>query len=192
MTKTEITEWIKGKTDSRLYCHCMATQEWAAELAAVYGVDKQKAMLAGLLHDCAKQMSHKELLSRAERYGIELDQVRLAQPGLLHAPVAANLVHAELGIADNEVLKAIAIHNTGSRNMSMLGKVLYLADASEPNRSYPGVQHIRKLAQNGDLADALLITINTKIRHVLERKLMLHPMTVEAWNDVLTNRQVSL
>ena len=148
-------------------------------------------MLAGLLHDCAKQMSYAELSSHAEHYNIQLDRIRLAQPGLLHAPVGAELVHAELGITDNEILDAIAVHNTGSRDMSRLGKILYLADASEPNRAYPGVQRIRELSLGGDLDDALLTTMDMKIQHVLERKLMLHPMTLDARNDVLNRRLTS-
>lgn len=191
-TKAEIIEWLKGKVGPWLYDHLIATQELAIELADIYKVDRQKAMLAGLLHDCAKPMSHAELFSHAERYHIQLDPVRLAQPGLLHASVGAKLVHAELGITDSEILDAIAVHNTGSRDMSMLGKILYLADASEPDRDYPGVQRIRELALGGDLDDALLTTMDIKIRHVLERKRMLHPMTVEARNDVLNHRSISL
>ena len=187
MRNAEIIEWLKGKVGPQLYSHSIATQELAAELAGIYNVARPKAMLAGLLHDFAKQMSHTELLSHAKRYNIQLDRVRLAQPGLLHAPVGAKLVHAELGISDNEVLNAIAVHNTGSRDMSTLGKILFLADASEPNRTYAGAQHIRELALAGDLGDALLTAMDIKIQHVLERKRMLHPMTVEARNDVLRN-----
>lgn len=185
MTKAEITEWLKEKTNPSLYRHSTATREFAAELADIYHVDRQKAMLAGLLHDCAKRMSHAELLVHARRWRIQLDQIRLAQPGLLHAPVGAKLAHTELGITDGEILDAIAVHNTGSENMSRLGKVLYLADASEPNRDYPSVQHIRELALGGDLNRALLATMDMKIRHVLDRELMLHPMSVEARNEAL-------
>ncbi len=192
MTKAEIVEWLKGKVGPRLYSHLIGTQEMAVKLAGIYNADRQKAMLSGLLHDCAKPMPHAELFSHAERYSIHLDQVRLAQPGLLHAPVGAKLVHAELSITDNEILGAIAVHNTGSGDMSILGKVLYLADASESNRSYPGVQRIRDMALGGDLDSALLSTMDMKIQHVLERKLMLHPMTIEARNDVLNHKLISL
>jgi len=187
MTKAEIIDWLNGKVKPELYNHLIGTQELAVKLAEIYEVDSQKAMLVGLLHDCAKLMSDAELVSQARRYNIQLDEVRLAQPGLLHAPVGAKLVHAELCISDNEILDAIAVHNTGSRDMTGLGKVLYLADASEPNRDYPGVQRIRELALGGNLDDALLTTMDMKIQHVLEKRRMLHPMTVEARNDVLNN-----
>lgn len=185
MTKAEIIEWLRGQISPELYRHSTATQELAAELADIYDVDRQKAMLAGLLHDCAKRISHAELISYARRYGIALDEIRLAQPGLLHAPVGAKLVQIELGIKDSEVLRAIEVHNTGSRGMSRLDKVLYLADASEINRTYPDVEHIRDLALGGDLDIALLKTMDMKIRHVIEHRRLLHPVSVEARNDVL-------
>jgi len=185
MTKNEIIEWIRERLDPELYRHSIATQEMAAELADMYGADRQKAVVAGLLHDCAKGLSHAELLSCANRYSIPLDQIRLAQPGLLHAPVGAKLAQIELGITDTEVLRAIEIHNTGSNGMSRLDRVLYVADSSEPNRNYPGVQRIRELAFGGDLDGALLEAIEIKIRHVMERQLMLHPLSLDARNDVL-------
>ena len=183
--KAEFAEWLKGKVNSKLYRHSTATQEMMLKLAGMYDVDAQKAALAGLLHDCAKQMSNEELISHAERHHIQLDRIRLAQPGLLHAPVGASLVQIDLGIEDEEILDAIAVHNTGSGGMSRLGKILYLADASEPNRDYPGVEHIREIAMSGDLNSALLATMDMKIRHVLDRGYMLHPMSVEARNDIL-------
>lgn len=192
MTKAEIIDWLNGKVNPKLYDHLIGTQELAVRLAEIYAVDSQKAMLVGLLHDCAKLMPDAELISQAKYYNIQLDEVRLVQPGLLHAPVGAELVHAELGISDNEILDAVAVHNTGSKNMTELGKVLYLADASEPNRDYPGVERIRKLALGGNLDDALLTTMDMKIQHVLEKRRMLHPMTVEARNDILGNGLIGL
>lgn len=190
MRKTEVIDWLKSKISSaKLYRHVTSTQDMMAELAGIYGVDIQKAMLSGLLHDCAKQLSDDELVSCAKRYLIPLDQIRLVQPGLLHAPVGAKLVQAELGLDDEEILAAIAVHNTGSEGMSKLGKILYLADSSEPNRDYPGVQHIRELALGGNLDKALLATMDMKILHVLDRGYMLHPMSLDARNDILKGRK---
>lgn len=185
MTKTEILDWIKNKTDSVLYRHSIGTQEMAVKLAGIYNVDDHKAMIAGLLHDCAKRLSHKELISYAESFSIELDEIKMIQPGLLHAPVGAKIVQTELGILDSEILHAIAVHNTGSRGMSELDKILFLADATEDNRDYPGVGHIRDISLAGDINKAFLATIDMKIRHILDRKYLLHPMSVEARNDVL-------
>ncbi len=185
MTKAEIIEWLKERLDAKLYRHSTATQELAAILADIYNADRQKAATAGLLHDCAKPLTHTELISYAKRYNVPLDEIRLAQPGLLHAPIGAKLVQMELGISDNEILHAIAVHNTGSRGMSRLDKILYVADASEPNRDYPDVQRIRDLTFNGNLDVAVLETMEMKIRHVMQKRSMLHPLSVEARNDVL-------
>jgi predicted HD superfamily hydrolase involved in NAD metabolism len=178
-------EWLGERLNPQLYRHSIATQELAAELADIYNVDRQKAVIAGLLHDCARGLSNEELLSHADRYHIPLDHVQLSQPVLLHAPVGARLVQMELGITDNEILHAVAAHSTGSKGMSRLDKVLYVADSSEPNRDYPGVQHIRDLASSGDLDGALLKAMEIKIRYVMGQKLVLHPLSMEAWNDIL-------
>lgn len=185
MTKAEILNWLKGKLDPGLYNHAISTQEMAVELADIYNIDRQKAILAGLLHDCAKPLSHQELLLYAKRFDIPLDCIRLAQPGLLHAPVGAKIAEAELGIIDSEILHAISFHNTGSPEMTGLDKVLYLADSAETSRNYPGVQLIRDLSYSGKLDEALLKAMEIKILHVINKRAMLHPLTVEARNDVL-------
>ncbi len=185
MTKADIIEWLRPRLDPDLYRHSIATQEMAADLADIYSVNRNKATIAGLLHDCAKGLSHEELLLNANRHNIPLDEIRRMQPGLLHAPVGAKIAQAELGIIDSEILHAIEVHNTGSTGMSRLDKVLYLADAAEPNRTYPGVEQIRKLAFSGNLDSALLETMDMKICHVIERRRMLHPLSVDARNDIL-------
>jgi predicted HD superfamily hydrolase involved in NAD metabolism len=180
-----IIEWLRERLNPKLYRHSVATQELAAELADIYNVGKQNAVIAGLLHDCARGLSDEDLLLYAHRYHIPLDQIQLAQPVLLHSPVGAKLAQMELEITDNEILHAIAAHNTGSKGMSRLDRVLYVADSSEPNRDYPEVQSIRNLAFSGDLDGALLKAMEVKIRYVMDQKLMLHPLSMEAWNDIL-------
>ncbi len=185
MTKAEIIQWLRVRLDPKLLRHSIATQEMAVELADIHSVNRHKASVAGLLHDCAKGLSYEELLLSANRYNIPLDEIRVTQPGLLHAPVGAKIAQAELGVTDSEILHSIEVHNTGSTGMSSLDKVLYLADAAEPNRTYPGVEQIRELAFSGNLDNALLETMDMKIRHVIERKRMLHPLSVDARNDIL-------
>jgi len=185
MTKAEIIQWLRVRLDPKLCGHSIATQEMGVELADIYSVNRHKATVAGLLHDCAKGLSDEELLLNARRYNIPLDEIRMTQPGLLHAPVGAKIAQVELGITDSEILHAIEVHNTGSRGMSSLDKVLYLADAAEPNRTYPGVERIRELAFSGNLDNALLATMDMKICHVIERKRMLHSLSVDARNDIL-------
>ena len=185
MTKAEITEWLKRELDPRLFLHSVGTQKYAEELAGIYGVDGEKAAVAGLVHDCAKSLNSKETLLQAHRYRIPMDEIMSAQPMLLHAPVGAKLAQIELGIADSEVLGAIEVHCMGAKDMSLLERILYVADASEPNRNHTGVERIRELADGGDLDAALLEAMAMKIGHVIERKSMLHPQSLEAWNGVL-------
>ncbi|MBD3181606.1 HD domain-containing protein [Candidatus Poribacteria bacterium] len=185
MTKNEIIEWLKQKLNPGLYKHSLGTMDTALKLAEIHGYDQYKSMLAGLLHDRAKALPHNELIAFAREYEIPLDDIKLTQPGLLHAPVGALLVKQELGIDDEEVLQAIRIHNTGSKGMSTLDKILYLADSSEPNRAYPDVERIRELSVNGDLNNAVLEAIEIKVCYVLKKRSLLHPMTVEARNYIL-------
>ena len=185
MTKAEMTDWISGRLSPKLYRHSIATQQLTAELAEMYGADREKANIAGLLHDCAKALSNAELLSHAELYRLPVDEIQLMQPGLLHAPVAAKLVQAELGITDEEILHAISVHNTGCPGMSGLDRALYLADCSEPDREYPGVETIRELIIGGDLNGALLVAMDRKISYVIQKRQMLHPLSVDARNDLL-------
>ena len=168
-----------------MYNHSVGTQKFAEELADIYNVDREKAAVAGLAHDCAKSLNSKETLLQAHRYRIPMDEIMSAQPALLHAPVGAKLAQIELGISDNEVLGAIEVHCMGARDMSLLDRILYVADASEPNRNHPGAERIRGLACGGDLDVALLEAMEIKIGYVMKRKLMLHPQSLEAWNGVL-------
>jgi len=192
MTKAEIEKRLKERLSPDLYRHSVSTQNMAEELAGIYNIDREKASLAGLLHDCARGMSNKELRLYASRYNMLMDEIQLNQPVLLHAPVAAKIAQAEFGVEDNEILHAIEVHCTGSSPMSTLDKVLYVSDSSEPDRDYPGVQRIRELAYSGDLDGALLEAMDLKIIYVTERKLILHPMSVEARNEVLQERRQAL
>jgi len=186
MTRAEIVRWLEKKLNPQLFRHSIATEAMSLELAEIYDVDSQKASLAGLVHDCAKCMSNKKMLLYARRYNIPLDQIQLDQPFLLHAPVGAKLAQMEFGIEDEDILHAVEVHCIGSTGMSRLDKIIYVADASEPNRDYYGVQKIRELAYGGDLNGALLEAMELKITYVIEQKLILHPLGVEARNEILT------
>lgn len=186
MTKSEIELWLKNKLSDELYRHSLAVQEMAIKLAEIYDVDKEKASLAGLTHDCAKNLPKKEMLSYSNKLDIHIDETIQRHLILLHAPLGAKIAKDELGITDEEILHAIASHSLGSKNMTKLDKILYIADSAEPNRDYPEAEIIRKLAYDGDLDRALLEAIDQKIVYVIRKKKILHPLSVEVRNDILT------
>ena len=119
----------------------------SASLAMRYGANIEKAMTAGLLHDCGKYCSAKEQLKLCEKYKITLTDLEHSMPALIHAKLGAYLAENEYGIKDREVLDAITYHTTGRPEMTMLEKILYIADYIEPMRYKASrLPEIRKLA----------------------------------------------
>lgn len=137
--------------------HVDQTAHLARKLAAIHGVDRDRAELAALLHDIADRYSDVELLILAERYDLPVSLTEARVPKLLHGKVAAEILRREWGIRDDELLDAIADHITGSVRMSPLAKVVFVADKLEPGRDrhYHGLDPIRDLAMV-DLDAALL------------------------------------
>lgn len=185
MTKNEIIDKLKQMLSTKLFTHALATGDMARQLAKIYKSDEEKAHLTGVLHDCAKNMSKKELLLYAHSHKIPVDSIALIQPSLLHGAVGANIANLEFGIDDPEILRAIEIHSTGSKGMSLLDKILYVADSAEPNRDYEGVEIIREFAFSGELDKALLQAMNIKLTYVLDKRIMIHLDSIEAWNDII-------
>jgi len=190
MTESDILKKLEEKLSPKRYFHALATGEMSKQLAQIYGVDEQKAFLAGLLHDCAKGMSHNDLIQYAQDHDIQIDRMQLSQPSLLHSIVGASIAMLEFGISDKEILHAIKSHITGLTNMSLLDKIIYLSDSSEPNRDYRGVEKIRRLAFNKELDNALLEAMEMKLIYVMKKRLMLHPASIEAWNDIVKQHQI--
>lgn len=186
MTKNEIKLWLKSRLSDELYRHSLAVQEISVKLAEIYDVNKEKASLAGLIHDCAKSLPKNEMLSYSNQVDIPMDEIIKKHPILLHAPLGAKIAKDEFGIMDEEILHAVAFHSLGSKNMNKLDKILYIADSAEPNRDYPEAEIIRKIAYDGDLDKALLCAIDQKIIYVIRKKAILHPLSIEIRNDILT------
>lgn len=165
--------------------HVYRVLETARDLADRFGVSREQAEVAALMHDYAKAMPDAELLAQARRRGLIIDQAEERQPQLLHGPVASAQL-AELGmVTDPAVLDAIRWHTTGRAGMSRLDMVIWLADYIEPGRLVSGVHEIRDLAQH-DLEGALRKALDGTIAFVLQRGWMLHLYTVHARNWLLT------
>jgi predicted HD superfamily hydrolase involved in NAD metabolism len=114
-------------------------------VAKKYGADKNKAYIAGLLHDVAKGLSADSLKAIASENGIKVDEHEVNNPKLLHGKVGAAIVSRELGINDEDILSAIKWHTTGHKNMTLLEKIIYLADIIEPGRNFPETDALRAL-----------------------------------------------
>lgn len=166
------------------FLHSIGVVEYASDLAERYHCDIEKTRIAAISHDCAKEMKMEELISIAQDENLKLDEVILAEPQLLHGPVGKFVAKRDFGIQDEEILNAIYYHTTGRAKMSTLEKIIYLADIVEKNRSYNGIEEVRKLSKI-DLDQAILLAIDNTIRFVLSMNAVLHPQTIDARNSIL-------
>lgn len=181
---SSIIERLRDLIDERRLNHSINVSRYAAKLAKHYGGDIEKAELAGLVHDCAKNLSLDQALKLGKKYNFEPDTITRINPVLLHAPIGAFLAKELFDIQDTEILDAITWHTTGRENMSLLDKIICLADLIEEGRSYKGVEKIRELAFI-DINRALLLGMEMSIKYVLEKGILLHPKTIEARNALL-------
>lgn len=138
MKTIEITQKLRKQLEKELkpdrFEHTLGVAYTSASLAFRYGADVEKALIAGFLHDCAKSMSHEEQVKVCEKNNIEMTEVERKNHSLLHAKVGMFLAQKEYDIHDEDVLNAIRWHTTGRENMSLLEKIVYIADFIEPNR----------------------------------------------------------
>lgn len=181
--ETALAQKIQG---GRL-AHVYRVLETAREMGARFGAPMTQVEEAALMHDYAKHMPDGELLALARSRNLIIDPAEEVQPQLLHGPVAAALLAEEGLVTDPAALDAIRWHTTGRQGMSLLEKVIWLADYIEPGRQFPGVEAIREAASH-DLDRALLMALDNTIHFVLQRGWLLHLYTVHARNELLTRR----
>jgi predicted HD superfamily hydrolase involved in NAD metabolism len=180
-------EYAARVLSDKRYGHTRRVAQTARKLAKVHGVDPDRAYLAGLLHDIARELGKGELLRLAGEWDIPVGEPERRQPTLLHAPVAAELALRELSVKDEEVLDALRTHTTTAPGMSPLALVLYLADKVEPGRKYPEAELLREVARGPNLYEAARITLRDQIQHTRSKGKELHPASRAAleWLDSL-------
>ena len=138
MKTIEISQKLRKEMEKQLkpdrFDHTLGVAYTSASMAIVHGADVQKALIAGMLHDCAKCMSHDEHIKICEKNKISISDYEKRNNSLLHAKVGAYLAKEKYDIDDPEILGAIRWHTTGRENMTLLEKIVYIADFIEPNR----------------------------------------------------------
>ena len=182
MTREARIEVLKTLLDGPRFGHCLRVERTARQLAQQYGCEPEKAAVAGLVHDCAKQLKPGERFRIAEQHHIPIDGIERRAPGLLHGAVGAVLAQERLEVRDPEILQAIRCHVTGATNMSTLDKVLYVADYVEPGRRFQGIAEVRGALKRGGLDACILAGLKLTIEDLMHRNLLLHPRSVEAYN----------
>ena len=160
--------------------HVSGVESQAVMLAMRWGEDPDTAAIAGILHDITKAMSKEKQLKLCEKYGIMLENAELENPALLHARTGAALAKDRFGVSD-EIYEAIRWHTTGKPDMSTLEKIIYLADYTEPNRDFEGVEALRKLSFE-DLDKAMALGLKMSIEDLRERGKEIFHDTMDAYN----------
>ena len=158
--------------------HVKGTEEEAVRLARRWGADEEHARRAAILHDCTKYLELDEQLQLCAKYGIVLDELEQQAVKLLHSKTGACVARHVYGVSD-DIYEAIFWHTTGKADMTLLEKLLYIADYMEPTRDFPGVERLRALAYE-DLDAAVLLGCEMSIQEMAERGLPVHPNTVKA------------
>lgn len=183
MKRDAIIESVHAQMPERRWVHTEGVMRTAAALAERFGGDAAKADLAAILHDVAKYwpIARMEAVIREERLPADL---LVFDKELWHAPVGAVAAERDYGIDDPEVLDAIRYHTSGREGMTLLDKIVWVADLIEPGRDFPGVDKIRELAHH-NLDAALLAGFDTTISFLLQRGRRIYPLTFLARNDLI-------
>jgi len=161
--------------------------ECAAELAERFGADVQKARVAGLLHDVMKNAQKQEHLEELEKAGIVLSDVEKENTKVWHQLSGAAFLKNNNIIADEEILGAVKWHTTGRSDMTLLEKVVYVADFISADRTYPDVDVVRSLARES-LDEAIIYTTQYTIKKLVSAGLPVHPATVDCYNDMILRK----
>jgi len=190
MEYNEILVTLANELRPARFRHCRDVSQTAVRLAERWDADIEKARLAGILHDCARNLKGEELLKTSRQYGMIPSSLEMLQPALIHAPLGAIIAERRFGISEPQVLQAIRRHTTGAPQMTLLDKIIYLSDCIEPGRNFSGVRKIRDMAVE-DLNVAVLLAYEHSILFVVANGGLLHPNTVEGRNSLLMELKAS-
>ena len=166
------------------YIHTLGVAMTAANLAEVHGCDSTRAYTAGLLHDCAKYLTGKEQITACESAGIALSKIELENTALIHGKLGAYIARTKYGVQDKEILSAITWHTTGKPKMTLLEKIIYLADYMEPGRAmnckpYSLTQIRGTSFENID--KALCMVLECSVKYLEKSGVPIDPQTMETY-----------
>ncbi|KAF1290285.1 bis(5'-nucleosyl)-tetraphosphatase (symmetrical) YqeK [Candidatus Enterococcus leclercqii] len=180
MNRELLMQTVQMHMSEKRFKHVLGVEKTAVALAEKYGASPEKASIAALTHDYAKERPNDEFELVIKRDGFDLDLLNWNN-AIWHGIVGADFVQRELGIDDQEILQAIRLHTTGAAEMSLLDKIIYVADFIEPGRDFPGVDKARELSLV-DLDEAVRYETQHTLLHLLETKKAIYPETIETYN----------
>ncbi|WP_105124416.1 bis(5'-nucleosyl)-tetraphosphatase (symmetrical) YqeK [Streptococcus suis] len=175
-----LLEKIRVAMKPARFQHVLGVEEAALALADRYGCDSKKASLAALLHDYAKEVEDQVFLDLIAKYDLDKDLLNWDN-NIWHGVVGAYKIAEDFGLEDEEIFQAIQRHTIGAGQMTLLDKVLYVADYIEPNRDFPGVDEARRIAKES-LDKAVAYETAQTISYLAKKGIPIYPQTLETYN----------
>lgn len=187
-----INEDLKEELSEKRYNHSLGVMKKAVELAEIYGADINKAKLTGLAHDIGKELSKEEKLEYAKQNNIEVDEIEKINVSLLHGKIGADICKKRYGFTE-DMQDAIQFHTTGSgkKEMTVLEKIIFLADKIEENRNYKDkanlaeLEELRELAKI-DLDKAVIKALDNSLIYTIQKNELIHPDSINTRNKLIT------
>lgn len=183
----EIQNWLKENLYEERYIHSLGVMDAAVELAQMFEIDIEKAILTGLLHDAAKCFSNEKLLEIIHNHIPDVKDCELLNYKTLHAPVSAWLAKEQFGIEDKEILDAIRWHTLGRCGMNEFEKIIFLADKIEARTRDAEFRHqcLELLKEENGLNKALFKCFEATIKSLIDRRLAICHITIDVYNELL-------
>ena len=179
----EFLKEIEKRLSRYRFIHSVNVADEAKRLALKYGADAEKAYTAGLVHDIMKDLPKDEQLAMFSKYSVELSEVERCSPKIWHAMCGELFLKNELHVTDGEILSAVRWHTTARAGMSLLEKVLYIADYTSAERDYEDVDVMREKADRS-LEEAMLYGLQFTINEMVKEGRPVHPDSLDAYNEV--------
>ncbi|MDR3156655.1 MAG: bis(5'-nucleosyl)-tetraphosphatase (symmetrical) YqeK [Lactobacillales bacterium] len=186
-SRDELLSKVEESMSEKRFSHVLGTQETAIQLAKRFGADVEKASIAGLVHDYAKERPNEEMIRVIVENHLGEDIIPFGNQ-IWHGIAGIVLIEKELGIRDSEILQAVYVHTTGSSNMSLIDKIIYVADYIEPHRHFEDVSEVRRLAEV-DLDEVVKYETEHTLLRLIKEKRAIYPKTIETFNRYVVGMQ---
>ena len=178
----ELYEKVKEKLSEKRFKHCEGVVKRALEYAKVYNVDEEIVKLVAISHDIAKELSQEVENEYIDKYNIKLDNIEKLNHNLVHAKIGAYICKYEFGFTE-DMFNAIKYHTTGREDMSILEKIIYLADATEEGREYCSSQYVDII--KNDIHKGMILISKWGLNHILEKNEIIHLDSIRCYNYYL-------
>ena len=164
----ELYKDVKSRLSEKRFRHTEGVIKRAVEYAEIYNANLEDTKLAALAHDIAKEIPQEEALELVKKYGMELDEIEKVNFNLVHSKLGAEIVKEKYGF-NEDIINAIKYHTTGRENMSILEKIIFLAVATEENRTYKDLNDLVEMIKN-DIDEGMLFTLQWTFNDITNKK----------------------